>query len=338
MNPELLPFVVMGAGLVAYALTGGADFGAGVWDLLARGPRRDAQRAAIERAIAPIWEANHVWLIFVIVVMFTAYPRAFAAIGIALHLPIVLALIGIVLRGAAFTFRAYGMDAAGSRETWRRVFAWSSVLTPVFLGLTLAGVSSGDIRLELGPAGTRVTSGFVAGWTTPFAALVGAFALVLFAMLAAVYLAAESDGEVREDFRRRALGTELLAGGRAGLVSWRAWFVAPEVFAHLSPPVGASTAAVAVAAIAFLFLRRFRLARIAAALQVALVVVGWGIAMDGHLVRPDLPVSRAGLRPEVLESLGPVLAAGSILLLPSLWFLFRVFKTRDQRNRASKGT
>lgn len=322
-----LYWFVMGAGLVAYTLTGGADFGGGVWDLLASGRQREGQRAAIEHAIAPIWEANHVWLIFVIVVMFTVFPEAFALIGTALHIPITLALIGIVLRGAAFTFRAYGLQPRGARERWGRVFAWSSALTPIFLGMTLAGLSSGAIRLE----GGRLASGFLAGWLTPFGVLVGLLALALFALLAAVYLAAESEGEVQEAFRWRALVTELVAGLIAASTLACAAAEAPALFAGLarSPwalPAQLATAGAAAATAALLWARRFRLARLTAATQVALVVIGWGLAMDRHLVLPAMRLEAAGSRPEILGVLGLVLAAGALVLLPALWVLFRVFK------------
>ncbi len=328
MSGETLIFLVMGAGFVAYVLTGGADFGGGVWDLLASGPRKRPQREAVEQAIAPIWEANHVWLIFVIVVMFTVFPRAFAVLGTALHIPIALALVGIVMRGAAFTFRAYGLQPEPARERWGHVFAWSSALTPVFLGTTLAGVSSGAIRVTDG----AVTTGFLAGWTTPFAWGVGLFTLALFALLAAVYLAREvTDPALADDFRRRALVAEGVAAALAAFVFWRASVDAPLLFERLSAspwtwPVQGATALAALTAIATLWTRRFGLARLAAATQVGLVVVGWGLAMGDWLIVPDVRLGDAGGRPEVIEALLPALAFGVALLAPSLWFLFRVFK------------
>jgi hypothetical protein len=214
MTGAWLIYAIMGAGLIAYVLTAGADFGGGVWDLLARGPRKEAQREAISHAIAPIWEANHVWLIFIIVLMFSAFPKAYAVIGIALHVPIVLALVGIVLRGTAFTFRAYGISPDATRRRWGRVFGWSSSFTPLFMGMALAGVSSSAIELN----GTQVLSPLTAGWLSLFAVLVGLFALVLFMLLAAVYLTCDTDGELQHDFRARALASEGVAGVIALLV------------------------------------------------------------------------------------------------------------------------
>jgi cytochrome d ubiquinol oxidase subunit II len=322
----LVAYLIIGAGLILYVLTAGADFGGGAWDLLASGPRRSEQRTAIEHAIAPIWEANHVWLIFVIVMMFSAFPRAFAAISIALHIPIALALIGIVLRGASFTFRAYGLQRSHVRERWGRVFAWSSSITPIFLGATLGALSTGAIRLENG----EVRSGFLAGWLSPFAWLTGLFTLVLFSLLAAAYLSADTEGELRNDFRRRALITEVVAAVLAALVFWRARVDAPELFEHLASsswtlPVQGATACAAFGTIAALLTRRHRLARVTAAAQVGLVVLGWGFAMDGHFILPDLSLEQAGARPELL---GPLLIAvilGAVFLLPTLWYLIRLF-------------
>ena len=132
-----LPEIVAGLMLVAltgYALTGGADFGGGVWDLLARGPRREQQRAHIAASLAPIWEANHVWLIIVIVLLFTAFPTAFQAIMIVLHIPLTIVLVGIVLRGSAFVFRAYGARTSAARQRWGATFAIASIVTPTILG------------------------------------------------------------------------------------------------------------------------------------------------------------------------------------------------------------
>ena len=320
-------WAVCGIGFVVYALTGGADLGAGVWDLLATGPRAARQREAIKHAIAPIWEANHVWLIFVIVVLFSAFPRAYAVIGIALHIPIGLALVGLVLRGAAFSFHAYGIQSEISKRRWSHLFAIASVVTPVFLGMVIGAVSSGDIRVVDG----KVTSGFVAGWSNPFAILTGLFALSLFALLSAVYLAAESKGELARDFCRRAIGAEVVSGCLALLVLVSAAFYAPDFFDQLVGsswlwPVQLGTAALAFLSLYELRRERPARARYYAAFQVGLVVLNWGFAMDGHFVRPDISLMTAGARPEVLPALTIALSCGAVLLVPALYYLYRVFK------------
>jgi len=318
---------VMGAAVVAYALTGGADYGGGMWHLAARGKRADVQRRTIERAIAPIWEANHVWLIFVIVALFTAFPKAFAVVSIALHVPITLALLGIVLRGSSLVFHAYDLRDRPRTSAWARTFGASSLVAPFFLGDVLGALSTGAIRWD----GSTVTSGFFAAWLTPFALGTGLFAVCLFALLAAVYLTADVESEARSDFRRRAVAMEIVSGAVAALVFWLARADAPVLFSTLahSPSswfVEAATAVFALATLLFLAFAKHSLARLTVALQVALVVVGWGIAMRGAIVLPDVRLDNAGARTDVLEALLPALAAGSLLLIPSLFYLFRVFK------------
>ena len=205
-------------GIVAYALLGGADFGGGVWDLFATGPRKRQQRLAIERAMGPVWEANHVWLIFVIVVLFTCFPRGYAALGIALFLPFHLALLGIMLRGASFVFRSYQSrqeDAAAETSGWGVVFGVASMISPVLLGMAFGVVTQGSIRLAEGDA---IALAQPVAWLSPYAIANGLLALATCAYLAAVYLTNETDGELQDDFRRRAIvaGTATARPGRPG--------------------------------------------------------------------------------------------------------------------------
>jgi cytochrome d ubiquinol oxidase subunit II len=332
MAPEpsiwaLLLWAILGLGLVVYALTGGADLGAGVWSLLARGPRAEAQRSAVRKAIAPIWEANHVWLIFVIVLMFSAFSRAFGALATALHVPLALALVGIVFRGSAYAFRSYGIQSAAAGARWERVFAWASVITPLFLGMVVAGVASGDIRVIQGV----VTTGFFAGWTSAFAWAVGCFSVALFAMLSAAYLAAETSGDVARDFTRRALASQGVAAALAALTFALASQHAPLLYANLAHslwtwPIQLLTAAFAVASIVLLLRGRARPARYAAAAQVACVVIGWGLAMDRHFILPDVTLVNASTNPGIMPALAIALGAGSLLLVPALVYLYRVFE------------
>jgi cytochrome d ubiquinol oxidase subunit II len=318
----------MGAGVVAYALTGGADYGGGIWHLFARGPRAKEQQRLVEHAIAPIWEANHVWIIFVIVLLFTAFPKAFAVVSTALHVPIAIALAGIVLRGSAFVFHAYDPRARASSGPWAVVFGVSSLLVPLALGDVLGALSTGEIRWD----GSRVTSGFTSGWPSAFAIATGVFAVALFALLAAVYLSAEAEGSLAEDFRRRALVMEAVAGTVALAVFVLAQGGAPELYERLSSsswtlPVQFATAGAAVSTVTLVHRRRFRAARLTVALQVALVIIGWGLAMDGAIVMPDVTVDNAGAVPEVVRVLFVVLGAGAMLLAPALYYMFRVFKS-----------
>jgi cytochrome d ubiquinol oxidase subunit II len=330
---ELVAGVALVA-LTAYVLLGGADFGGGVWDLLAAGSRKREQRALIAEAIGPIWEANHVWLIIVIVVLFTCFPVAFARLAIALHIPLSLMLIGIVLRGSAFVFRShYGHDPEpgdpGTSRRWGRVFAIASAGTPVLLGLCVGALAAGSLRP---PGRGGFYEIYVAPWLTPFGVGVGLLTLALFAFLAAVYLTVEArEPALREDFRRRALGAAaavfVTAFGTLGLALLGAPLMGRGLTAApWAPALHLVTGVAAVAAIWALWSRRFRLARVAAAAQVSLILWGWALAQYPYLVPPDLTI-RAAAAPRITLVLTLwTLGLGALVLFPSLVYLFRVFK------------
>lgn len=285
----------MVASLVLYALLGGADYGGGVWDLFAFGPRAREQRKLIAEAISPVWEANHVWLILIVVILFTAFPPAFAAIATALHIPITLVLIGIVLRGTAFTFRTYDVQRDNVQRRWSLVFSVASIITPILLGTTLGAIASGTIRVENG----AVTTGFFRSWLAPFPFAVGFFALALFAFLAAVYLTVEArERKLQEDFRMRAIISGVAVGLLALTVFILAKTGAPTVRAGISRSwwaVGLHlfTAIFAVGAFVTLWTRRYAFARICAVAQVTLILLGWAFAQFPHVVEPDVTISSA---------------------------------------------
>jgi cytochrome d ubiquinol oxidase subunit II len=315
--------------LNGYVLLGGADFGGGVWDLLASGPRRDSQRALIAEAIGPIWEANHVWLIIVIVLLFTCFPPAFAALSITLHIPLTLMLIGIVLRGSAFTFRAHHGEDSTMPLYWGHIFAIASAVTPVFLGICLGAVASGAMPRT---GRTDFYGGFIAPWLTPFCLAVGALTLTLFAFLAAVYLTVEArDIALQGDFRRRALAAAVAVFVAAGITLAVAMRSAPLVARGLTAsvwalPLHVVTGLTALGAIGALWVRRYRAARLAAAAQVSLILWGWALAQYPYLIPPDLTI-RAAAAPRITLVLSLwVLGAGALVLFPSLIYLFRVFK------------
>jgi cytochrome bd ubiquinol oxidase subunit II len=328
MTLENLLAVVTLASLILYALMGGADFGGGVWDTLALGPRARRQREAIADAIGPIWEANHVWLILVIVLLFTAWPRAFAIMMTALHVPLTAMLLGIVLRGTAFVFRKYDSKRDEVQRRWSRIFGISSVFTPFVQGLTLGALTTGAIRVQNG----TVTTGFFAGWLTPFAIACGVFALVLFAFLAATFLTldTERDSEVQNDFRIRALIAEAALGPIALVVFLTSRAGAPEMYRGLTnwwaPLLLAGTSVFALLVLAALWRKRFRLARVAAIGQVTLILAGWSLAQYPHLIYPDLTIANTAAPHATLRLLIIALGCGAVILLPSLYYLFRIFK------------
>lgn len=320
---------VMLVALAIYAVTGGADFGGGVWDLLATGPRAKAQRRLIEQALAPVWEANHVWLIFVVVVLFSAFPPAFAAISIALYAPLSFVLLGIVLRGGGFVFRQYGQGSEAASLRWGRVFAIASIITPFFLGVTLAAVSGGHVALS--PQGEAMAASNA--WQSPFALVAGGFVVAVFAFLAAVYLTIEAqDAELVDDFRRRALISGMALGALSLAVLWGARLESPQFEAALlgawwSHAVQVVVAVLAVAALAALYTRRYVWARRLAIAQVLGIVLGWGLAQHPFIVAPGLSLAQAAAPKIVLRWILPTVIAGAVLLLPCLLWLMRIFKT-----------
>lgn len=337
LEPAVLLAGIMVLLLTAYALLAGADYGGGVWDLLAIGENVDAQRATIAHAIAPVWEANHVWLIIVVTVLFNAFPLAFARLSIDLHIPLSLALLGIVLRGSAFVFRAYGPQSERHARNWGRVFAVASTVTPVLLGLVVGAMTEGRFDRQA----TDFPAVYLDPWLTPFALSVGGFALTLFTYLAAVYLTLEAhDVRTTEDFRTRALISGVATGAMALLV-----FVvageAPHVRAGLTRsawaiPLHVATAAAALAALSFLWTRQFWWARASAVAQVALIIWGWALVQYPYLIRPDVTIDASAAPRPVLVLLLQILAVGAVVLVPSLLYLFRIFGPAERENRAAR--
>ena len=337
---EVMILLGIGAGLTLYVLLGGADFGGGVWALLARGPTRDRERALIALAIGPVWEANHVWLIFVVTALFAAFPVAFAALGVALYLPFGLAIAGIVMRGAAFAFRAHGEPDSRWQQGWTRVFGIASLVTPMVLGMSAAAIASGRIHVDDG----IVRADLVGVWTGPLSWVAGALSLAMCAYLAATYLTVEAlqrgDDELGRHFRRRALGAGLVTGAlaAAGLIVMRA--DAPILWHGMRQdgrPFVALSAAAGIIALWATFKGRERIARAGAAVAVASVIAGWGVAQWPYLIVPDIVASDAAAP---TSSLGPIVlgfAIGGALVVPSLLLLFRLFKA-SKEPRPSAGS
>jgi len=313
--------------LLTYAVLAGADFGGGVWDAFSGGKRGEGQRRVIAEAMGPVWEANHVWLIFVIVGTFTCFPPVFAAAGVALYLPLTGALIGIVLRGAAFAFRGHQTGAVGPVTPWGAVFGASSIVTPAFFGVSAAAVASGAIRVQQG----AVITGPVAGWTSPLAVLFALFAVALCAYVAATFLMMEAreHPELRFAFRRRALAAGVVCGalGLAGLPAVR--LQASVVWAGITGrawPVIGITVVNGLVALWAVARDRPAVARILVAVQVGLVILGWSVAQWPYLIVPDLTIWNSAAPDSSLVAFLVAAAVGAVLLLPSLYFLFRVFK------------
>jgi cytochrome bd ubiquinol oxidase subunit II len=318
----------------AYGVFGGADFGGGVWDFLARGPRAKEQRELIANAMGPIWEANHVWLILVVVILFVCFPPAFASLMIALHIPISLMLAGIVMRGSAFAFRTYDTRGDAFQARWGRICAIASVITPVLLGICVGTVASGSLHPPAANDGPWQR--YLAPWLAPFPMACGAFALVLFALLAAVYLTVEAeDRELQEDFRRHALQASGATFVTAFVTLAVARNTAPSLHTGLTT-VGwpmllfVGTGVAAIVTIWALWARRYRLARIAAPAQLCLILWGWAAAQFPDLI-PGWHSIAGSAAPSVTLRLTLIgLGGGLVLLTPSLWYLFHIFAHHER--------
>jgi cytochrome d ubiquinol oxidase subunit II len=318
-----VPAIVILLGLAAYMALAGADFGSGVWELTApRSERGLAIRDHAHEAMAPVWEANHVWLILILVVCWTAYPTAFASIFSTLSIPFFFAVVGIILRGSSYVLRA---AAVTRREQGLidNVFSLSSVLTPFFLGAAIGGIASG--RVPVGnAAGNLITS-----WVNPTSLMVGAIAVAASAHLAAVYLAADAARAGHVDmvhaFRARALLSGVVAGALAiaGLAVVHS--DAPRLFDGLVG--GAGLVAVVISGVAgivtlmLVWFGRYEPARFAGALAVAAVIAGWAAAQQPFIL-PGLTLHAAAADRAVLIAVLVSAGAGALVLVPSLVLLF----------------
>jgi cytochrome bd ubiquinol oxidase subunit II len=314
MTPVVAAVGICGIAVSLYAVFGGADFGGGVWDLLATGPRRASQRDAITAAIGPVWEANHVWLIFANVASFTCFPAAYADIATGLYAPLSFALVGIVLRGAAFVFRNYADPGSPLARTWTVVFGAASLLAPFFLGDAVGALATGTYA-----------------WTAPFALSVGVFAVAICAQIAAVFILLEiRDADVRADFRRRAMRATVAVWIAGAVPIVLAAATEPTAFGALLHPFAIAAIAVALvsglAVIACVLLKRDAAARAAVALEAVAVLGGWFGGQAPALVPGRYTFMSAAAEDPVLTAFLIAAACGAVLLVPSLFLLFRIFK------------
>jgi cytochrome d ubiquinol oxidase subunit II len=321
-----VPIVLILLGLAAYAVLAGADFGAGFWTLFSGGGRagQAETREHAHHAMGPVWEANHVWLIFVLVVCWTAYPVAFGSIMSTLSIPLFIAALGIIFRGATYALRGQLEDSPGQRVV-DRVFALSSILTPFALGTVVGGIAAG--RVPVGNA----KGDFLSSWLNPTSILIGALTVAFSSYLAAVYLAADAHrlGEraLERDFRARALAAGVVAGAFAfaGLLVVRE--DARSLWNGLTGGAGLAMVCVSAAAgvltLALVLRSRFGLARASAALAVAAIVAGWAAAQEPRFL-PGLTIDQAAAGRSTLITIVVAVAAGGAVVLPSLALLFHL--------------
>lgn len=318
--------LIMILSLIIYVLTGGADFGGGVWDLLARGKRAQAQRDLIAHVLAPIWEANHIWLILIIVLLFVDFPRAYSTILTFLHFPTTIMLFGIVLRGSAFVFRKYDEGGDRYKKLWSLTFAVGSIITPFFLGLILGAITIEQPDLN----------DLFGSWLIPFPIYTGLLTLVISAYLAAIYLTLETkDRDLIEDFRMRAIvsGIILVLMVIGGIIL--AYYEARNLFYELVEGDFAIFLQVlmgvsAIGALFSLVQRKFQLARAFAVFQIIVLMFGWMLTQYPYLITGHLLITEASAPRNILLATITVLALGLVILIPSFIYLFVVFGRKNR--------
>jgi cytochrome d ubiquinol oxidase subunit II len=309
-------------GVLVYTLFGGADFGSGFFDLTAGGSRRGAAlRTLIDHSIGPVWEANHVWLIYILVILWTGFPTAFVAVTTTLFVPLILALLGIVLRGASFAFRKYAATLAQAR-LFGAIFAGSSLITPFFLGTVAGAIASGRV-----PAAGN--GDLFASWLHATSLFGGVIAVGTCSVLAGTFLTADAQrvGEVElaEQLRVRTLGV----GIATGVVVFAALVPIRQDARTLSDGLAGSAAPLIVLSalagtgtLVLLYRRRFAIARLTAVLAVAAVVLGWGVAQYPWMLVDQVEIADAAGAHATLVGLLVVVGLAGVVVLPPLCYLY----------------
>jgi cytochrome bd ubiquinol oxidase subunit II len=314
---------VLWIGITAYAILGGADFGAGLWDLLAgRSEPGRRPRALIDRAITPVWEANHTWLIFDLVVLWTAFSPAFAAVMSTLFVPLCFAALGIVLRGAGFAFR-HVSERLEAQRAFGAAFALASVLTPFFMGTVVGAIASGRVTPSTG--GDQAWS----SWTGALPLTVGVMFVATCAYVSAVFLVHEArrvgDEALEQYFRARALVAAIVGGAVAvaGVLVLHAdaRYVYDGLVGDALPLVILSLVC-GLGAIVLLWLRETRFVRGVAALAVVSVVWAWGVAQHPYMLPKTLTVDQAAASNDTMVALLVIFGFALAIIGPALGLLF----------------
>lgn len=325
----LLMAALLWFSLIAYALFGGPDFGAGFWDLFAYGKNAEAQNGAIIQAIGPVWEANNIWLIFLVTGTFTAFPIVFATVSTVLIIPLIVALLGVVLRGAAFAYYSHFSKSVKVNPVWGRVFSGASVIAPVFFGAAAAAIASGSIRVTNGV----IHADYWTTWLNPFGILCGLFALGICAVLAASYLTVETQRNQRLDllrlYRRRALISGVVVAVIGVLALFATRYQAPYLFDNLfgkALPILIASVVGGLATAIVLLRRHYYIARSLLIASVVLILAAWAYAQAPDLIVPDVTLANAAAPSNVEALLFVSSLVGLAIVVPSLAYLLHVFK------------
>lgn len=314
--------------LTLYTLFGGADYGAGILSLCPWGKNKEAVRGLISKTISPVWEANHVWLILIVVILFVGFPAVYSAVSRHLHWPVVAVLVGIICRGCAFTFMHYDPIKDQTQEWYQKFFAAASLWTSFWLGVVLGGMSSGEIHLE-----GSTYNVFFAGWLNPYSILLGLFSASIFTFLASVYLLGETEEySIRIAIRRKSFGFLISMVGLGAAVFTASIFNEHQMVYRFSESLG-SLVLFSVASILLIPLIKSIIqfkaiqARIYAASVVTCVVFGWMLSnfpIAINIKGGSIDFYTAAVSSETLSQLFIALVVGLVLIIPSLVFLFKL--------------
>jgi cytochrome bd ubiquinol oxidase subunit II len=322
--------IILGISLVLYTLLGGADFGAGIIELFTG----DRGNETISKAMAPVWEANHIWLIIALVILFNGFPEAYAVFSTALHIPILIILVGIIFRGAAFTFRHYDAYKDESQKWYSLIFRYSSVITVLFLGITVATFFSETIPVSL--EGQTFYSYYIAPWANLFCLSVGVFLMTLSAYIAGVFLLGEvktnEDYQQIQNFVKRLFVASLISGL---FIFITAHF--QELKFHtsfLKHPLSIISGVIATGLVPFIFKminqKRIWPLRILVSGQILLIFLGWFVLQWPDLIKfadgTALNIYEASSPEIIMKLLLGALVIGILIIFPALYYLFRIFK------------
>ncbi len=329
-----LVIAFLGASLLLYSLTGGPDFGAGILEFFASRKDKPIVEDLTKKAIGPIWEANHVWLIVIIVILFNGFPKAFSQLSISFHIPITLALIGIVLRGCAFVFRHFDTEEDASHRYYSYVFTFSSLLTPFFLGVVTGALIQGNIPSDVQTEDFYTL--YLAPWLTPFSLAVGLFTSSLFTFLAASYLIVESAGmEIQRLYLKAARYSQIFVVLAGALVFFLSETKDVHLFARIiKDPFGLVCLIGATLALPLYWIslqkNRPKTARFFAGFQTCAILFAWlkiqfPVLLTMQVTEP-LTLYNTQAPELTLRLLSYALLAASCLIFPGLIFLLKVFK------------
>jgi cytochrome d ubiquinol oxidase subunit II len=334
-----LVIIVLGIAVLFYVLLGGADFGAGIVELVTGKRGIDT----ISKAIAPVWEANHIWIILVIVILFNGFPLVYTTLTTYLHIPLFIFLLGIIFRGTAFTFRYYDTEKDNTHTYYTQLFRISSLLTPFFLGVTLGAIMLGKIPAQVDGTFYEI---FMSPWLNLFSFTTGIFLTLLFGWLAAIYLLGEArDDESFQTFSKTSRIFYVLL-----IVSGLSVFLVSEIYElhffskFLHSTVAIGCVVVATAIIPFLWAgikhRNNLRTRLLAGAQTACILTGWfAIQFPVMIYLADgsaLTIQNSQAPERTMSLLVYALVAGVLLIFPAFAYLFKVFKFGDKMSKTDQ--